>query len=163
MQCHRAAKCLLLMSIVSCLPPSTFYICSDIPTKHLLFLFTICCCCFTLSIFFHNINVLYHYTFRKQLNRNFTWFTCIICFIFVVVVLFLILVKPVAVHILAKRAHVSADKTYDIECKSSGSKPAAVITWWRGTKQIKRPVRNVSKFVCMEYLKVVVTGVTSIH
>ncbi|XP_031624769.1 neural cell adhesion molecule 2 isoform X1 [Contarinia nasturtii] len=53
--------------------------------------------------------------------------------------------KPAAVHILAKRTFVSADKTYDIECKSSGSKPAAVITWWRGTKQIKRPVRNFSE------------------
>lgn len=53
-------------------------------------------------------------------------------------------VKPAAVHILAKRTSVSAEKTYDIECKSSGSKPAAVITWWRGTKQIKRPIRNVS-------------------
>lgn len=65
---------------------------------------------------------------------------------FVAVVHFSIIVKPAAVHILAKRAFVSADKTYDIECKSSGSKPAAVITWWRGTKQIKRPVRNVSKY-----------------
>lgn len=60
--------------------------------------------------------------------------------------------KPAAVHILAKRTFVSADKTYDIECKSSGSKPAAVITWWRGTKQIKRPVRNVSNIcsVCIQ-------------
>lgn len=64
-------------------------------------------------------------------------------------------VKPAAVHILAKRAFVSADKTYDIECKSSGSKPAAVITWWRGTKQIKRPVRNVSSIRCAMEFKLV--------
>lgn len=64
-------------------------------------------------------------------------------------------VKPVAVHILAKRPFVSADKTYDIECKSSGSKPAATITWWRGTKQIKRPVRSVSNSNrhCVPYLR----------
>lgn len=59
-------------------------------------------------------------------------------------IFFKYLVKPAAVHILAKRPFLSADKTYDIECKSSGSKPGAVITWWRGTKQIKRPIRNVS-------------------
>lgn len=52
--------------------------------------------------------------------------------------------KPAAVHILTKEKFVSADKTYDVECKSSGSKPPAIITWWRGNKQIKRLVKNVS-------------------
>jgi len=33
-------------------------------------------------------------------------------------------VKPIAVHILTKDRFVSADRTYDVECKSSGSKPA---------------------------------------
>lgn len=55
------------------------------------------------------------------------------------------IVKPAAVHILTKEKFVSADKTYDVECKSSGSKPPAIITWWRGNKQIKRLVKNVSK------------------
>lgn len=118
---------------------------------------------FSLLIKFTRItifNVLYHYTLDKQLNFDSFWchlllsafffsagYFSVYCFFkmpFFVFVLYTISVKPAAVHILAKRAFVSADKTYDIECKSSGSKPAAVITWWRGTKQIKRPVRNVS-------------------
>lgn len=58
--------------------------------------------------------------------------------------------KPTAVHILTKEKFVSADKTYDVECKSSGSRPApAMVTWWRGNKQIKRLVKNVSLCVFM--------------
>lgn len=54
--------------------------------------------------------------------------------------------KPLIVVIMGKRNSLSAEKTYDIECKSTGSKPPAVISWWRGNKQIKRPVRTVSCF-----------------
>lgn len=53
-------------------------------------------------------------------------------------------VKPAAVHILTKERFVSADKSYDIECVSSGSKPAAILSWWLGNKQMKRLIKNVS-------------------
>ncbi|XP_023158582.1 protein turtle homolog A [Ceratitis capitata] len=53
--------------------------------------------------------------------------------------------KPVAVHIMTKDRFVSADRTYDIECKSSGSKPAAVITWWRNNKQLKKFTKNFNE------------------
>ncbi|XP_055848284.1 hemicentin-2 [Episyrphus balteatus] len=53
--------------------------------------------------------------------------------------------KPVAVHILTKEKFVSADRTYDVECRSSGSKPAAIVTWWKGNKQIKRLAKNFSE------------------
>lgn len=49
-----------------------------------------------------------------------------------------------AVHILTKDRFVSADRTYDVECKSSGSKPPALITWWKGSKQLKKLTKNVS-------------------
>lgn len=52
-------------------------------------------------------------------------------------------VKPVAVHILTKEKFVSVDKAYDVECKSSGSRPEAVMTWWMGTRQIKRLAKHV--------------------
>lgn len=42
---------------------------------------------------------------------------------------------------------MSADKRYDVECKSSGSRPEAVITWWKGTRQLKRLAKNVSFFL----------------
>ncbi|XP_067617196.1 uncharacterized protein side-IV isoform X2 [Eurosta solidaginis] len=53
--------------------------------------------------------------------------------------------KPVAVHIMTKDRFVSADRTYDIECKSSGSKPPAVITWWRNNKQLKKFTKNFNE------------------
>lgn len=53
-------------------------------------------------------------------------------------------VKPLLVNITNKRAHLSALKTYEIECTSSGSRPEAVITWWKGNHQVKHMARNVS-------------------
>jgi CD80-like C2-set immunoglobulin domain len=64
---------------------------------------------------------------------------------FLLLLLFLSLpVKPAAVHILTKEKFVSAEKRYDVECKSSGSRPDAVITWWKGNRQIKKLAKNVS-------------------
>jgi hypothetical protein len=56
-------------------------------------------------------------------------------------------VKPVAVHITTKDKQLSADKRYDVECKSSGSRPEAVITWWKNSRQIKRITKNVSFYL----------------
>lgn len=44
--------------------------------------------------------------------------------------------KPLTVQILTKEPIVSADKKYEVECRTSGSKPDAVITWYKGNKQI---------------------------
>lgn len=54
-------------------------------------------------------------------------------------------VKPIAVHITTREKFVSAEKRYDVECKSSGSRPEAVLTWWKGSRQIKRMAKNVSR------------------
>lgn len=56
----------------------------------------------------------------------------------------LVTVKPLVVNITSKRPHLSALRTYEIECLSSGSRPEAVITWWKGTHQVKHMARNVS-------------------
>ncbi|XP_029055789.1 hemicentin-2-like isoform X1 [Osmia bicornis bicornis] len=50
--------------------------------------------------------------------------------------------KPLIVNITNKRAHLSALRTYEIECVSSGSRPEAVITWWKGNHQVKHMARN---------------------
>ncbi|KAK9306027.1 hypothetical protein QLX08_003098 [Tetragonisca angustula] len=50
--------------------------------------------------------------------------------------------KPLVVNITNKEAHLSALKTYEIECASSGSRPEAVITWWKGNHQVKHMARN---------------------
>ncbi|XP_067207979.1 neural cell adhesion molecule 2-like isoform X2 [Linepithema humile] len=50
--------------------------------------------------------------------------------------------KPVTVQILTKETRVSADKNYDVECRTSGSRPDAMITWWKANKQIKKKAQN---------------------
>ncbi|CAK9822193.1 Neural cell adhesion molecule 2 [Anthophora retusa] len=45
--------------------------------------------------------------------------------------------KPLVVNITNKQKHLSALKTYDIECATSGSRPKAVITWWKGNHEVK--------------------------
>ena len=43
-------------------------------------------------------------------------------------------VPPQSVSILSKREPLSAGKQYWLECRSFGSRPSAVITWWKGDK-----------------------------
>lgn len=62
--------------------------------------------------------------------------------------LFLFPVKPLVVQILTKEPRVSPDKNYDVECRTSGSKPEAKITWWKGDKQINKTAQNVSFDKC---------------
>ncbi|XP_043801370.1 hemicentin-2-like isoform X4 [Apis laboriosa] len=50
--------------------------------------------------------------------------------------------KPLVVQILTKEPRVSADKNYEVECRTSGSRPEPVITWWKGDKQIKKIAQN---------------------
>ncbi|XP_044013453.1 nephrin-like [Aphidius gifuensis] len=50
--------------------------------------------------------------------------------------------KPLMVKILTKELKVSSDKKYAVECSSMGSRPAAVITWWKDNKQITQVVQN---------------------
>lgn len=59
-------------------------------------------------------------------------------------------VKPIAVHITTREKFVSAEKRYDVECKSSGSRPEAVLTWWKGSRQIKRMAKNVSIYTSLK-------------
>lgn len=53
-------------------------------------------------------------------------------------------VKPIAVHLVSKERFVSAEKPVDVECKSTGARPEAQITWWMGGKQIQRLAKHVS-------------------
>ncbi|XP_029174221.1 hemicentin-2-like [Nylanderia fulva] len=52
--------------------------------------------------------------------------------------------KPLVVQILTKETRVSADKNYDVECRTSGSRPEAVITWWKANKSIKKMAQTYS-------------------
>nr|XP_012222068.1 PREDICTED: hemicentin-1-like isoform X2 [Linepithema humile] len=50
--------------------------------------------------------------------------------------------KPLKVEILGKNQMLSAGKTYDVKCQSTGSKPPAVLTWWKSSKQLKGLKKN---------------------
>lgn len=54
-------------------------------------------------------------------------------------------VKPQTVNILTKEKQVSADKRYEVECRTTGSRPDAIITWWKGSRPVKRLAKNVSR------------------
>ncbi|KAJ8873853.1 hypothetical protein PR048_024689 [Dryococelus australis] len=53
-------------------------------------------------------------------------------------VLSVLLVKPLTVRILSKQSPLVADKRYEVTCESAGSRPPAVITWYKGKRQLKR-------------------------
>lgn len=51
-------------------------------------------------------------------------------------------VKPVDVRIDPTRQPLSAGQEYEFTCMAAGSRPAAIITWWKGNKQMKNPDDN---------------------
>ncbi|CAH1637534.1 unnamed protein product [Spodoptera littoralis] len=53
--------------------------------------------------------------------------------------------KPITVNILTKEKQVSADKRYEVECKTTGSRPEAYVTWWKNNRQLKRMAKNFSE------------------
>ncbi|XP_011697156.1 PREDICTED: sialoadhesin-like [Wasmannia auropunctata] len=50
--------------------------------------------------------------------------------------------RPLKVEILGKDQILSAGKTYDVKCQSTGSRPPAVLTWWKSSKQLKGQKKN---------------------
>jgi hypothetical protein len=52
-------------------------------------------------------------------------------------------VKPLSASILSSNQPLSADRKYNIECQSVGSRPAAKITWWMDTKALDTYVEKV--------------------
>ncbi|XP_053614105.1 protein turtle-like [Plodia interpunctella] len=53
--------------------------------------------------------------------------------------------RPLTVEILDKNVQLSADRSYEIECKTTGSKPEAQVTWWKNDRPVKRGVKNFSE------------------
>ncbi|XP_028031278.1 hemicentin-1 [Bombyx mandarina] len=53
--------------------------------------------------------------------------------------------KPISVTILTKEKQISADKRYEVECKTTGSRPEAYVTWWKNNRQLKRMAKNFSE------------------
>ncbi|KAG8253862.1 hypothetical protein J6590_024216 [Homalodisca vitripennis] len=53
--------------------------------------------------------------------------------------------KPVDVTILNKEKQISADKKYEVECKATGSRPEATITWYKGSRQVHKIAKTVNR------------------
>ncbi|KDR10051.1 hypothetical protein L798_00313, partial [Zootermopsis nevadensis] len=49
--------------------------------------------------------------------------------------------RPLTVRILTKQLPLVADRRYEVSCESAGSRPPAIITWYKG----KRPLRRVKE------------------
>lgn len=47
-------------------------------------------------------------------------------------------VKPIYVNITNSSITLVADRKYEIYCETSGSRPDAIITWFKGKKSLKR-------------------------
>ena len=50
------------------------------------------------------------------------------------------------VTILNKKEPISAGREYYLECKSSGSRPPATVTWWKNVKFQQQSTSKVGHF-----------------
>ncbi|XP_054719189.1 neural cell adhesion molecule 1-A-like [Uloborus diversus] len=55
-----------------------------------------------------------------------------------------IAVRPLDVMIEGDRQPLSAHKTVELVCRATGSRPPAIITWWKGTSKLKALKDNIS-------------------
>nr|XP_016944652.1 neural cell adhesion molecule 1 [Drosophila suzukii] len=53
--------------------------------------------------------------------------------------------KPLVVRILEPPSSMIADRRYEVSCESSGSRPNAIITWYKGKRQLRRTKDDISK------------------
>jgi CD80-like C2-set immunoglobulin domain len=68
----------------------------------------------------------------------------ICCLIIPLLSLFPFIVGPLEVKILNPMTPLVADRRYEVTCESRGTRPNAIITWYKGKRQLKRAkVSNV--------------------
>lgn len=53
-------------------------------------------------------------------------------------------VAPLNVRLLGAHQPLSAGRRYDLLCQSAGSRPPAVITWWRDGVRVESTTETVS-------------------
>ena len=51
-------------------------------------------------------------------------------------------VGPLDVQLLGRKEPVSAGRSYEFRCQSVGARPPPVITWWRGSIQLRENITN---------------------
>lgn len=91
---------------------------------------------------FNNVNFCF---FLSIIKRSIVWYNVwekivhfiLYCILFINYVLS-IQVKPLTVSILNQPVSLVADRRYEVLCESSGSRPNAIITWYKGKRQLRR-------------------------
>lgn len=89
------------------------------------------------SIYFHNIS-------SKNVHIPYTY--CLLLFIMIFSIFFFpcfALVQPLNVRLLGAHQPLSAGRRYDLLCQSAGSRPPAVITWWRDGQRLEKTTETV--------------------
>lgn len=51
-----------------------------------------------------------------------------------------------------------ADRRYEVHCESSGSRPNAIITWYKGKRQLRRAKVSI-KLVCHKFSTSMLQGI----
>ncbi|XP_053201248.1 synaptogenesis protein syg-2-like [Panonychus citri] len=52
--------------------------------------------------------------------------------------------RPTKVHIMSPKHALSTDKRVELTCKSEGSRPPAIVTWWKGPKRLQHVSEDVT-------------------
>ncbi|XP_067625215.1 uncharacterized protein side-II [Eurosta solidaginis] len=65
--------------------------------------------------------------------------------------------KPLTVKIIEPPNSMVADRRYEVICESTGSRPNAIITWYKGKRQLRRTKDDISKNVTRSELSFVPT------
>ncbi|XP_050504924.1 neural cell adhesion molecule 2 [Diabrotica virgifera virgifera] len=64
---------------------------------------------------------------------------------------------PLTATILKTESRLVADKRYEVTCESAGSRPPAIITWYKGKRQLKRTKEETRENVTISELSFVPT------
>ncbi|KAJ9594609.1 hypothetical protein L9F63_027408, partial [Diploptera punctata] len=68
-----------------------------------------------------------------------------------------IYLRPLTIRILSKQLPLVADRRYEVSCESAGSRPPAVITWYKGKRQLRRVKEETRENVTVSDLSFVPT------
>ncbi|CAH0551848.1 unnamed protein product [Brassicogethes aeneus] len=72
-------------------------------------------------------------------------------------VLLQLILKPLTAKIQKTVSPLVADKRYEVTCESAGSRPAAIITWYKGKRQLRRTKEETRENVTISELSFVPT------
>ncbi|XP_060524523.1 nephrin [Cylas formicarius] len=68
-----------------------------------------------------------------------------------------LILKPLTINILRTQSPLVADKRYEVSCESAGSRPPAIITWYKGKRQLRRTKEETATNMTISELSFVPT------